>query len=34
MGLGTLLSKLKCVSTARGSLQYGRLGLLGDGRYD
>ncbi len=34
VGLGTLLSKLKWASSARGSLEYGRLGLLGDMRYD
>ncbi len=34
VGLGTLLSKLKWASSARGSLEYGRLGLLGDVRYD
>ena len=34
VGLGTLLSKLKWASSARGSVEYGRLGLLGDVRYD
>ena len=34
VGLGTLLSKLKWASSARASLEYGRLGLLGDVRYD
>ena len=34
VSLGTLLSKLKWASSARGSLEYGRLGLLGDVRYD
>ncbi|MFZ0408300.1 MAG: hypothetical protein WAM11_09355 [Cyanobium sp.] len=32
-GLGTLLSKLKWASSARGSLEYGRIGVLADGRY-
>ena len=34
VGLGTLLSQLKWASSARGSLEYGRLGLLGDVRYN
>jgi hypothetical protein len=34
VGLGTLLSKLKWASSARGSVEYGRIGLLGDVRYD
>lgn len=34
VGLGTLLSKLKWASSGRASLEYGRLGVLGDVRYD
>ena len=34
LSLGTLLSKLKWASSGRASLEYGRLGLLGDVRYD